>query len=70
MEISHPYLLEICLLRHKEQKSKKYFVDPKQTVAQEYMEQIIRNLQNETDIYIDAIKCFSKDWEHHVKLSN
>ena len=38
-------------------------------IAQECMEHFFRDLQNDTEVYIDDIGCFSKDsWEHHMKL--
>ena len=37
-------------------------------IAQECMEQIFRDLQEEVEIYIDDIGCFSTDWEAHMQL--
>ena len=37
-------------------------------IAQECMEQIFRDLQDDTEVYIDNIGCFSKDWESHIQL--
>ena len=37
-------------------------------IAQKYMEQIFRDLQEDTEVYIDDIGCFSKDWESHIQL--
>ena len=37
-------------------------------IAQECMEQIFRDLQQDTEVCIDDIGCFSKDWDAHIKL--
>ena len=38
-------------------------------IAQECMEQIFRELQEDTEVYIDDIGCFSNDsWEHPLQL--
>ena len=37
-------------------------------IAQECMEQIFRDLQEDTEVYIDDIGCFSKDLESHIQL--
>ena len=40
-------------------------------IAQECMEQFFRDLQDDTEVYIDDIGCFSDDsWEHHLQLLN
>ena len=37
-------------------------------IAQKCMEQIFRDLQQDTEVYIDDIGCFSKDWDTHIAL--
>ena len=37
-------------------------------IAQETMEQIFSDLQEDTEIYIDDIGAFSPNWDHHIKL--
>ena len=37
-------------------------------IAQECMENIFRDLQQDTEVYIDDIGCFSKDREHRIQL--
>ena len=37
-------------------------------IAQETMEQIFSDLQEDTEIYIDDIGAFSPTWDHHIKL--
>ena len=37
-------------------------------IAQEIMENTLRDLCNDTEVYIDDIGCFSNDWTHHLRL--
>ena len=38
-------------------------------ITQEYMDQIFRDLKNDTEVYFHYIGCFSNDsWERHLKL--
>ena len=37
-------------------------------IAQECMEKIFRDLQQDTEVYIDDIGCFSKNWDTHIEL--
>ena len=37
-------------------------------IAQETMEQILSDLQEDTEIYIDDIGAFSPNWDHHIQL--
>ena len=37
-------------------------------IAQETMEQVFSDLQENTEIYIDDIGAFSPTWEHHITL--
>ena len=37
-------------------------------IAQEIMENIFRDMRNDTDVYIDDVGCFSDSWMHHVRL--
>ena len=34
--------------------------------AQEVMENIFRDMRDDTDVYIDDVGCFSDNWEHHI----
>ena len=36
--------------------------------AQEVMENIFRDMHNDTDVYIDDVGCFSDSWAHHMRL--
>ena len=37
-------------------------------IAQETMEQIFSDLQEDTEIYIDDIGIFSSTWDHHIQV--
>ena len=37
-------------------------------IAQETMEQIFDDSQEDAEIYIDDISAFSPTWDHHIKL--
>mgnify|MGYP003315305690 CR=1 FL=1 len=37
-------------------------------IAQECMENIFRDIQQDTEVYIDDIGCFSKKWDAHIEL--
>ena len=37
-------------------------------IIQEIMENTLRDLCNDMEVYIDNIGCFSNDWMHHLRL--